>query len=162
MRREIPPEQRRVVSKQKKLAILAVFVIGLVLIVWFKLPFEKTYTATLMRTDAGDIELYGELIDVTVRVRVQRYFFRAPTHIGTVTVEDDTFSNEGGNLVPTFSLTGAFESTDSFTMSCYEWQGSYMLTRCIALVDDGQITHVHLRDKTGASAGQYSPANNSQ
>lgn len=163
MKREIPPEERRVVSRKKKIAILTVFVIGLLLIVWFKLPFERTYTATLVRTDAGDVELYGEMIDVTVNVRVQRCFFRAPTHDGTVTVEGDTFSNEGGgNLAPTFSLTGAFESTDSFTMSCYEWQGSYMLTRCIALVDDGQITHVHLRDNTGVSAGQYAPANDSQ
>ena len=162
MKREIPPEERRVVSRRKKMAILAVFVLGLALIVWFKLPFERTYTATLVRSAEEDAVLYGETIDVTVNVRVQRYFFRAPTHDGTVTVENDTFSNEGGNLVPTFSLTGAFESTDSFTMSCYEWQGSYMLTRCVAIIDDGEITHLHLRDKSGASAGQYAPANDSQ
>ena len=162
MKREIPPEERRVVSRRKKMAILAVFAVGLALIVWFKLPFERTYTATLVRTDAGDVELYGELIDVTVNVRVQRYFFHSPVHSGTVTVGNETFSNEGGNLVPTFSLTGALESTDSFTMSCYEWQGSYMLTRCVAIIDDGEITHLHLQDKTGASAGQYAPANDSQ
>lgn len=163
MKREIPLEARRVVSRKKKIVILAAFVLGLLLIVWFKLPFERTYTATLVRSVEGDAALYGETIDVTVNVRVQRYFFRAPTHDGTVTVEGDTFSNEGGgNLVAEFSLTGAFESTDSFTMSCYEWQGSYMLTRCVAIIDDGEITHLHLRDKTGASAGQYAPANDSQ
>ncbi|MBQ8747205.1 MAG: hypothetical protein IJZ08_04985 [Clostridia bacterium] len=162
MKREIPPEERRVVSRRKKIAILAVFVIGLALIVWFKLPFERTYTAALVRTDAGDVELYGETVDVTVTVRVQRYFFRSPAHSGTVTVGNETFSNEGGNLVPTFSLTGAFESTDSFTMSCYEWQGSYVLTRCVAIIDDGEIIHLHLRDKSGASAGQYAQTNDSQ
>ncbi len=157
MKREIAPEDRRVVSSGKKIAILVVFVLGLLLIVWFKLPFERTYTATLMQTAEGDVSLYGDRFDVTVNVRVQRYFLQSPTYSGTVTVDGETFSNEGGNLTPTFSLTGAFESTDAFTMSCYEWHGSHMLTRCIALIDDGQITHVHLRDTTGASAGQYGP-----
>lgn len=162
MKREIPPEKRRVVSRKKKIAILSVFALGLLLILWFKLPFERTYTATLVRSAEGDAVLYGETIDVTVNVRVQRYFFRSPAHSGTVTVGNETFSNEGGNLVPTFSLTGALESTDSFTMSCCEWHGSYMLTRCVAIIDDGEITHLHLRDKSGVSAGQYAPANDSQ
>ncbi len=158
MKREITPEERRVVSKRKKIAILTVFAIGLALIVWFKLPFEKTYTATLVRTGAEESPLYGETVNVTVQVRVQRYFFQSPTHTGTVTVEEDTYSNNyGGNLVPTFSLTGAFENTDTFVMVCSEWQGNYLQTRCIAQIEDGQIIEVYLRDKTGAFAGRYCP-----
>ncbi|MBR2848832.1 MAG: hypothetical protein IKB87_05195 [Clostridia bacterium] len=155
MRREIPKEERRVVTRRKKIAILMAFVIGIVAIIWFKLPFERTYTETLVQTDAGETALYGETIDVSVHVRVKRYFFRSPTHEGTVTVEGDTFSNVNGTFVPTFSLTGAMEDPSSFLMVCSEWQGSYLLTRCIAHVEDGMITHVYLKDGAGVYAGQY-------
>ncbi len=160
MRKEISPEKRRTVTGRKKRIILVFAFVGILLLVWFKLPFTRTYTATLMMTDAGEVSLYGETVDVSVNVRVQRYFFKSPTHNGTVTVEGDTYSTGGGNLVPTFSLTGAFERTDSFTMACYEWHGSYMLTRCIARVEGGQIVNVYMQDTQGVYAGQYGPVPN--
>ena len=149
-------------SRRKKITILAVFAIGLLLILWFKLPFERTYTASLVRSGAEESPLYGQTVDVTVHVRVQRYFLRSPTHSGTVTVEGDTYSTVGGNIVPTYTLSGAFENTDSFTMVCSEWQGNYLRTRCVAQIEDGQIVEVYLRDKTDAFAGRYIPADSSR
>ncbi len=157
MRREIPAENRRVVSGRKKIFILVGLLAGVILLVWFKMPYQKTYTASLYRTDAGETALYGDTVDVTVHVRIRRYFFRSPTHDGTVTVNGDTFSTPGGTLVPTYSLTGAFEDPSSFLLACSEWQGNYLLTRCIALVERGEITHLHLRDNAGVYAGQYGP-----
>lgn len=155
MKREIPSENRRVVTKRKKTVILVGIFIGIALLIWFKMPYQRTYTAELMLHDAGEAALYGTLVDVTVDVRVQRYFLRSPTHEGTVTVEGDTFSTPGGTLVPTFSLLGALENTASFTLVCSEWQGNYLLTRCVADVENGMITSVYLRDEAGVYAGQY-------
>ncbi len=157
MQRKIPAENRRVVSQRKKTAIIIGIAAGLILLIWFKLPFQLTYTAALVRTDEGETALYGETVDLTVHVRVQRYFFRSPTHEGTVNVDADTFSTVGGTLVPTFSLTGALEDPSSFHLVCSEWQGNYLLTRCIAHVESGVITNVYLRDETGVYAGQYGP-----
>ena len=157
MKREIPAENRRVVSQKKKTVILVGILIGIAILVWFKLPYQRIYTAVLYLTDAGETAPYGETVDVTVHVHVQRYFLRSPTHEGTVTVQGDTFSTVGGTLVPTFSLTGALEDPSSFHLVCSEWQGSYLLTRCIAFVENGVIENVYLRDDAGVYAGQYGP-----
>jgi len=47
-KREIPPRERRVVSKKKKAVILVLFAVGLIGIILFKLPSERTYTRELM------------------------------------------------------------------------------------------------------------------
>jgi len=157
-KREIPPRERRVVSKKKKAVILVLFAVGLIGIILFKLPSERTYTRELMLQEAGERALYGELIDVEIRVKVQRYFFSEPTHTGTVTVNGDVYKNHiGGTLVPAPSLTGAFSDTDTFEMICEEIHGDYILTRCAAGVKGGYISSVTLWDSAGVYVGRYGP-----
>ena len=39
-----------------------------------------------MIRDEGERPMYGSLVDVEIRVKVQRYFFYDTVHTGTVTV----------------------------------------------------------------------------
>ncbi len=157
MRKRTPEEERRVVPRKTKIAIIAFFALCVALVVWYKIPYERTYTAELMRWDEGETDLYGTLADVEIRVKVQRYFFAMPAHIGTVTVNGDEYTNDIGTFVPAKSLLGAFASPETFEIVCSEFHGSYLLTRCIAFVENGQITGLYVRDRTGAYAGQYGP-----
>ena len=156
-KREIAPEERRVVSRKKKIVILALFFVGLLALIWYKIPYEKTYTAELMIREEGERPMYGNLIDVEVRVKVQRYFFYDTVHTGTVIVEGDRYETPKKieKVLSPMNMMGAFLNTDSFTLFCSEWHGDYLLTRCIAAVSNGKIVNVYLVDDAGVYAGQY-------
>lgn len=155
-KREIDPQNRRVVSKKKKVVILLVLAAGLIGLIWFKLPFEKTYTATLSLWESGETELYGNAIDVNMQVRVQRCFFFEPKHTGTVCIGADVYSDaDRDKAVHVFAPTGAFAESDSFVMICDEWHGKYLLTHCRAEVKNGRIVSVSLWDGAGNYAGKY-------
>ena len=158
-KREIAPEERRVVSKKKKTVILVLFLAGLLLLIWYKLPFEKTYTAELMIRDEGERHLYGSLVDVEIRVKTQRYLFYDTVHTGTVIVNGDRYETPKKieKVFSPLNMMGAFMDTDSFALHCSEWHGDYLLTRCIATVADGRIVNVYLVDDAGVYAGQYGP-----
>jgi len=158
-KREIAPEERRVVSKKKKIVILVLFFVGLLVLVWYRIPYEKTYTAELLIRDEGERPMYGDLVDVEVRVKVQRYFFYDTVHTGTVTVNGDRYETPKKivkNFAP-LNMLGTFLDADSFALQCSEWHGDYLLTRCIATVSDGRIVNVYLMDDAGVYAGQYGP-----
>lgn len=156
-KREIAPEERRVVSRKKKIVILALFFVGLLVLIWYKLPYEKTYTAELMIRDEGERPMYGNLVDVEVRVKVQRYFFYDTVHTGTVIVEGDRYETPKKieKVFSPLNMMGAFLDADSFALQCSEWHGDYLLTRCIAMVSNGKIVNVYLVDDAGVYAGQY-------
>ncbi len=155
-KREIAPENRRVVTKTKKIVILILFAVGLLALIWYRIPYEKTYTAELMLRDAGERSVYGDLIDVEIQVKIQRYFFYDTVHTGTVIVEGDRYTTpEKIEKVP--NIMGAFADSDTFTLVCSEWHGNYLLNRCIAYVADGMIENVYLLDDAGVYAGQYGP-----
>ncbi len=151
---EIAPEDRRVVSKKKKTVILVLFLVGLLVLIWYKIPYEKTYTAELPLRDAGERPMYGEFVDVEVRVKVQRHFLYDTVHTGTVIVNGDRYETPA-KMEKVFNVMGAFQDTDSFALHCSEWHGDYLLTRCIAAVSDGQIVNIYLMDDAGVYAGQY-------
>ena len=159
MPKRTPEEERRVVPKKTKMAIIAFFILCTVLVVWYKIPYERTYTAELMRREAGETEMYGEFIDVEIRVKVQRHFFHDTVHTGTVTVNGDRYATpEKIEKVPDLlHMAGDFLDTDTFTLMCSEWHGDYLVNRCIAAVSDGVIVNVYLLDDTGVYAGQYGP-----
>lgn len=157
VRKKISDEQRRFVPRRTKIAIITAFALCVAVLVWYKIPYTKQYTATLSRDEEGVVSIYGNVIDVEINVRIQRYFFAEPTHVGTVTVAGDVITNDTGTFVPTASLFGAFGSTDSFDMVCSAWRGDYLITRCTASVEFGQITALSLRDENGAYAGRYGP-----
>ena len=158
-KREIAPEERRVVSKKRKTVILVLFCVGLLLLIWYKIPYEKTYTAELMRSESGERPLYGEQIDVEIRVKVQRYFLYDTVHTGTVIVNGDRYETPAKieKVFSPLNMMGAFTDTDSFALHCSEWHGDYLLTRCIATVSDGRIVNVYFMDDAGVYAGQYAP-----
>ena len=111
-KREIAPEERRVVSKKKKIVILVLFFVGLLALIWYKLPYEKTYTAELMIRDEGERPMYGSLVDVEIRVKVQRYFFYDTVHTGTVIVEGKVFAIEHKELKKRNAWVINFDMTD--------------------------------------------------
>ena len=156
-KREIAPEDRRVVSKKKKTVILILFAVGLLVLIWYRIPFEKTYTAELMLRDEGERSMYGSLVDVEVQVKVQRYFFYDTVHTGTVIVNGDRYETPVRieKVFNPLNMMGAFTDADSFALHCSEWHGDYLLTRCIATVSDGRIVNVYLMDDAGVYAGQY-------
>ena len=158
-KREIAPEERRVVSKKKKTVILVLFLAGLLLLIWYKLPFEKTYTAELMIRDEGERPLYGSLVDVEVHVKVQRYFFYDTVHTGTVIVNGDRYETPKKieKVFSPLNMMGAFTDADSFMLSCPEWHGDFLLQRCLATVENGRIEGIYLRDSAGVYAGFYGP-----
>lgn len=155
-RREIPVGERRVVSKKKKLVILALFAAGILAVAWFKLPYTKTYSAVLICTESGERPLYGEKITVEVSVRIQRNFFADAKHTGTVCVEGDLYPiGEGGKTVPARNLFGAFTDADTFFAISGEWHGEYWLERCAVSVNAGRIVSLTLHDGAGVYAGRY-------
>lgn len=156
-KREIAPEDRRVVSKKKKTVILILFTVGLLVLIWYRIPFEKTYTAELMLRDEGERSMYGSLVDVEIRVKVQRYFLYDTVHTGTVIVNGDRYETPKKieKVFNPLNMMGAFTDADSFALHCSEWHGDYLLTRCIATVSDGRIVNVYLMDDAGVYAGQY-------
>ncbi len=158
-KREIAPENRRVVTKKKKTVILILFAVGLLALIWYRIPYEKTYTAELMLRDAGERSMYGDLIDVEIQVKVQRYFFYDTVHTGTVFVEGDRYETPKKieKVFNPLNMMGAFLDADSFMLFCQEWHGDYLLERCVATVENGQIMSVYLRDSAGVYAGQYGP-----
>ena len=158
-KREIAPEERRAASKKKKTVILVLFLAGLLLLIWYKLPFEKTYTAELMIRDEGERPLYGSLVDVEVHVKVQRYFFYDTVHTGTVIVNGDRYETPKKieKVFSRLNMMGAFTDADSFMLSCPEWHGDFLLQRCLATVENGRIEGIYLRDSAGVYAGFYGP-----
>ena len=156
-KREIAPEDRRVVSKKKKTVILILFTVGLLVLIWYRIPFEKTYTAELMLRDEGERSMYGSLVDVEIRVKVQRYFLYDTVHTGTVIVNGDRYETPKKieKVFNPLNMMGAFTDAESFALHCSEWHGDYLLTRCIATVSDGRIVNVYLMDDAGVYAGQY-------
>ena len=158
-KREIAPEARRVVTKKKKIAILAALCAGVLLLIWYKIPVQRTYTAELMLRGDAERPMYGTLIEAEIRVKAQRYFFYDTVHTGTVTVEGDVYKTPEKieKVFNPLNMLGAFTETDTFALQCSEWHGDYLLTRCIAYVADGRIADIYLTDETGVFAGQYGP-----
>ena len=156
-KREIAPEARRTVSKKKKITILVLFCAGLLLLIWYRIPFEKTYTAELMLRDEGERPMYGSLVDVEVQVKVQRYFFYDTVHTGTVIVNGDRYETPKKieKVFNPLNMMGAFTDADSFMLSCPEWHGDFLLQRCLATVENGRIEGIYLRDSAGVYAGFY-------
>lgn len=157
MRKHVLPEEHRVISKKKKLVIVFVFLLAAAAVIWYKIPYNAQYTGTLMWDGEGADPPYGTVIDVEIDVRVQRYFFAEPLHMGTVTVGDAVFTNDIGKFVPTPSLSGAFCDKNTFLMVCSEWQGNYLVNRCLADVEFGRITYLQLKDAHGTAVGTYRP-----
>ena len=158
MRKHVPKEQHRAVSGRKKAVIAAVLLLAVLAAVWYKIPYEKEYTDTLMWDGEGETPALGTVIDVTVSVRVQRYFFAEPVHVGTVTVGENEYTNDNtGRFVPTPSLLGAFVNPEAFYLACSEWRGSVLVSTCVAAVENGEIEALSVPDRVHGGTVHYVP-----
>ena len=158
MRKHVPAEQHRVISKRKKIIVAAVLLLAVLAAVWYKIPYEKACTDTLMWDGEGETPALGTVIDVAVNVRVQRYFFAEPVHVGTVTVGDQEFTNGNtGRFVPTPSLLGAFVNPEVFYLACSEWRGSVLVSTCTAAVENGEVVALSVPDRVNGGSVRYVP-----
>lgn len=154
-RRFTPPGERRVVARRTKAVIVLLVLAGMAALIWYKIPYTKTYRAHLVCTEAGERPLYGGTAEVTVCVRVRRYFFAAALHTGTVTVNGDEFAADDAGDASRLRLSGAFADADTFTLSAAERHGDYLLERCCVTVERGRIVGMTLHDNAGVFAGTY-------
>ena len=158
MRKHVPAEQHRMISRRKKAVIAGVLLLAVLAAVWYKLPYEREYTDTLMWDGEGEKPALGTVIDVEINVRVQRYFFAEPVHVGTVTVGDAVFTNDNtGKFVPTPSLLGVFVNPEAFYLACSEWRGAVLVPTCIAVVEYGEIEAFSVQDWVSGGSVHYVP-----
>ena len=152
--RKLPVHRR--VSGRKKIGILAALALCAVLLALYKIPYEKTYTATLDLYEAGETDRFGGTVDVEVCVRVQRYFLKDATHRGRVIVSGVSYSNKDTPIDDAaLSLFGILSDADTFTVTCTAFRGEYRLTSCVAVLENGEITRVLVRDENGVYAGAF-------
>ncbi len=144
---------RRTVKKQTKIRIIVAFCLSVLLLLVYKIPYNKTYEATLDLYEEGASEVFGERLDVEIRVRVQRHFLTSATYKGTIVSDGVRYVCEED--MPGLSLFGILSDPDTFTLTCTEKRGEYLLTAAVAVVEDGEIRRVLLRDENGIYAGAY-------
>ena len=161
MRRDRVPEARRSVSRKKKIVLLVLLVLAAAAVLWYKLPRTITADAVMTRVETGDSDAYGERVQASLTVRVQRYLFSPARYTGAITVNGETMDNRAFDALRprVFSLTAAAADVSSFLFTAGEWRGRgetrYLLTRCEAVVRRGRLVSLTLHDAAGVFAGRY-------
>lgn len=159
MKREIPEDKRRVVSKKTKLTIIAVFLAMVLIVIFYKVPHADSYVGVLQldRTsiDENSVAAYGSQINVKVNLTIHNNVLFTNGTSGTIRINNSVFKITDSSVLDIRSKLYEIQNPDSIYIYSTDHTGGVMFTRCAILIKNGKIESVTLRDSAGNHAGTY-------
>lgn len=159
MKREIPEDKRRVVSKKTKLTIVSVFLAMVLIVIFYKVPHADSYVGVLHLDQASmgenSVNAYDSRINVKVNLTVHSNVLFTNGVSGTIRINDSVFKITNSSVLDVESKIHEIRNPDSIYIYSTDHTGGVMFTRCAVRIENGKIESVTLRDSAGNHAGTY-------
>lgn len=159
MKRKIPEDNRRVVSRKTKLTIIMVFLAMVLITIFYKVPHADSYVGVLQLDQASmgenSVNAYGSQINVKVNLTVHNNVLFTNGTSGTIRINNSVFKITSSSVLDVESKFHEIKNPDSIYIYSTDHTGGVTFTRCAIHIKNGKIESVTLRDSAGNHAGTY-------